>query len=672
MTEPAELTSLPAGERLRRLYELHNAREFAVIAALGSGHIATAPMPEALIVANACYQLDDCREALSALRRRAIEDRFADRHINLLLGMARRAEDWRELIAICKIAIRRDPARSELAGYVATALRRLRRTREVERLCAHVVWLYRRGRLPTGLFIDILRAMRTRRPVLALEHEIGPLSDRSARGSFIEALIELSRFDEAGSAMRRLGIAPDDLSAANRAAMVYLEDRKQALGVTSFAALRTAVLAALDGACRPDAGPGRPAASRRILVMASSLGMGGSERQLSYLVDGLARWAKVTIYCQTARGHARASYEFACPIHYVGDDDLTGIGRETDGGLSESLSQDLQFVFGTAAIADICALAVKFRPDVVYCAYGLPTEALLVAHALGMTNALVRFGGETFYNNFDTSDDNRRRIEVAEYCCRELSDSARFVTNSHFARSAWAHRVHLPETAVTVIPNGVPSPDVADPTAAPPWTFPANAFVVGWVGRFHDIKRPRLWLDVAFELARRHADVHFLMIGDGPLRADAEARIARHGLEGCFVFTGVLSGSLSAGYRAMDVLLQTSATESFPNVILEALSHGVPVVARPVGDIALILDDRRLGLCVDGDEVAAYVRVIEAVRHDRHRLAADKDYRSRHVLERYGMDAMCQAYARLLDVGAGGVVGESTEMRPLPDVEKMT
>ena len=674
MNSGLDLKGLPAAERLKRLYQLHNRRDFDAIARLDSAHIASAPTPEALIVANAFYQIGNCGQALAALSQRDIEERFADRHINLLLGLARRAQDWRALIAVCKIALRRDPARAELFGYLATALRRLRRTRDVARLCAHVVWRYRQGRLPLTLFFDILRAMRRRRAALEFEADLGSGTEKAARIAFIELLIELSRFDRASALMAQWCIAPSELSPDAREAMTYLGERCQAFGVASFADLRAAVFDGLAGTAAPARRP--PGAPRRILLTASSLGIGGSERQLSYLVDGLARQpdrAEAIIYCQTAEGHHRKTYAMAAPVYHVEGSGMANINPEPIGALPATLQRDLHFAFGTETIADICRLAAWFKPDVIYCAVGLPTEALIVAQLMATPVVVVRFGGESFYNNFDHSDDNERRIEVAEFCCRASRDVARFITNSQFARTIWARRLNMAPSAIAVITNGVPEPDVtaAEIPDSKGWGLPEAAFVIGWVGRFHDIKLPSLWLDIALAVARRHAQVRFLMIGDGPLRAAAEARIARHGLSRRFVFTGVVSGSLASCYRRMDVLLQTSRTESFPNVILEALSHGIPVIAHSVGDIARILVDERLGRAVDGDAPAAYVDAIDQALAARHTSAEAAAFRRLHVRSCYGIDAMYKAYVSMFGMAApeGGPIGK---MWPFLGPGKMT
>jgi glycosyltransferase involved in cell wall biosynthesis len=657
MNPGPKLAELPPHRRLKSLFQLHKAEDYAAIAKLGVAHIRTAPIQEALIVANAFLRLDDCEEALEALRRRRIADGFAERHINLLVSMARRTHNWRALIEASKLALRRNPARADLVGYITTALRRLRRTREVERLCAHVEWRYRRGHLPLGLYIDMLRAMRTRKRVLAVEGDIGPATAPEVKVAFIEALVELADLDRAASRMALWDIASHKLSAPNRRTMDYFALRKAAFGVETHAELLAAILGSLDRVAVTPAAAPVAEAPRRILITTSSLGIGGAERQLSYLVDYLARLegaAEVVVYGQTKQGPNITGYDLACPVVYKAQSEAQVQGPELARLYPTVLDKDLDFAFGFNT-RDIAGLIARFRPDVIYSALGLPTEAVLAARLMKVGSTLVRFGGESFYNNFDGSDENEQRIRAAEFCCRTAPESVRFVTNSHRGRTVWAQRLEIAEGRIEVIPNGVPVPpepvDARRRPAAEAAGFPPDAFVVGWVGRFHQVKRPRVWLDIALQLARRHPRMRFLMVGEGALRPAIEATVARRGLGDRFAFTGLVTGDLSPCYRSMDLLLQASETESFPNVVVEALSHGVAVVARAVGDVPRILADERLGTAVAVDSVDAYVEAVERRLGRGGDEEAERAHRRRHVIDAYGLEAMGRAYARRLGVG---------------------
>jgi glycosyltransferase involved in cell wall biosynthesis len=141
-----------------------------------------------------------------------------------------------------------------------------------------------------------------------------------------------------------------------------------------------------------------------------------------------------------------------------------------------------------------------------------------------------------------------------------------------------------------IIPNGVslaipprPAAVVVQERAA--LGAPPDAYVVGFVGRFSPDKNPLLFVEIAALVARRCPTAHFLMIGDGPLRAATEARVRALGLQDRLSFAGFLP-SAAEFLPLLDVLVLTSDSEASPLVILEAMAAARPVVATAVGDVA--------------------------------------------------------------------------------------
>ncbi|HHW14776.1 MAG TPA: glycosyltransferase family 1 protein [Firmicutes bacterium] len=125
----------------------------------------------------------------------------------------------------------------------------------------------------------------------------------------------------------------------------------------------------------------------------------------------------------------------------------------------------------------------------------------------------------------------------------------------------------------------------------------------------------------AYGLLRREfgETVRLLVVGDGPLRSV---------LEGCApsgtVFTGYLRGrELAAAYAAADVFAFPSASETFGNAVLEAMSAGLPVVAPAAGGVTENLVPEHNGLaCRPGDiaEFAAALRRLVLDPEERARL----------------------------------------------------
>jgi phosphatidylinositol alpha 1,6-mannosyltransferase len=124
-----------------------------------------------------------------------------------------------------------------------------------------------------------------------------------------------------------------------------------------------------------------------------------------------------------------------------------------------------------------------------------------------------------------------------------------------------------------------------------------GSFVLGYVGRLSIEKNVALLIQVERELAAMGLDgVRFVIVGHGSEEAALRAALARAD------FAGVLRGvELAQAYADMDVLVFPSHTDTFGNVVLEALASGVPAVVTGDGGPKYIVRDGQTGF-VMGDE----------------------------------------------------------------------
>jgi glycosyltransferase involved in cell wall biosynthesis len=150
---------------------------------------------------------------------------------------------------------------------------------------------------------------------------------------------------------------------------------------------------------------------------------------------------------------------------------------------------------------------------------------------------------------------------------------------------------------------------------------PEDAVVVGSVGRLSAQKNPVDFVRLAARLAPSHPSARFLYVGDGPLRADVERRIAEAGLGERVILAG-LRRDVPDLLAATDVFVLTSLWEGLPRVIPQALSCGVPVVAYDVSGIREIVRDGVNGWAVPmGDVDGAAARLDELLRDSALRAA---------------------------------------------------
>ncbi|TKB80719.1 MAG: glycosyltransferase, partial [Nitrospira sp.] len=127
--------------------------------------------------------------------------------------------------------------------------------------------------------------------------------------------------------------------------------------------------------------------------------------------------------------------------------------------------------------------------------------------------------------------------------------------------------------------------------------LPYDAPLVGIVGRLSLEKDHRTFLDAARFVLNRRPDTQFLIVGDGPLRRQIEADVLRRGLTGAVKILGERRDALAL-IRLLDVLVLTSRSEGFPNVLLEAAAGGTAVVTTAAGGAAEVVEDGRTGFVV--------------------------------------------------------------------------
>ncbi len=178
------------------------------------------------------------------------------------------------------------------------------------------------------------------------------------------------------------------------------------------------------------------------------------------------------------------------------------------------------------------------------------------------------------------------------------------VANSHCARQNLIGEGTNPEK-IRVLPNVLDLSEFdARSTATLPFSLPANRFIAAAVGSLMPPKRFDRFLE-ALALARRKAPALLGVIAgaDRGSRPALEQRARELGLvPNHLQFLGECN-NVPALLARVGCLVLCSEYEGFPNVILEAMGAGLPVITTPAGDAARIVKPDRTGFVVDGTDL---------------------------------------------------------------------
>ncbi len=161
------------------------------------------------------------------------------------------------------------------------------------------------------------------------------------------------------------------------------------------------------------------------------------------------------------------------------------------------------------------------------------------------------------------------------------------------------------------------------PAAPDPDAVKKRLFRLLSVGRLVEKKGHILQVDACWELARRGVAFELKIIGDGPLRASLQARIAAAGLAGSIELAGEREPrEVTEAYAWADAFWHTGIVDSqgdrdgLPNVVPEALAHALPVISSAAGGAAEAIHDGETGLLVNPEDTLSLAAAVERLSRD--------------------------------------------------------
>ena len=210
---------------------------------------------------------------------------------------------------------------------------------------------------------------------------------------------------------------------------------------------------------------------------------------------------------------------------------------------------------------------------------------------------------------------------------------------------------NIPRTRGTVMPNPVMFPlPVHGRLLAPEQIVANDRPVILTVGRMVHQKHLELAIDAFAKIAARHASATLVIVGEGPDRPQLEEKVRKLGLESRILMPG-WAGNLADWYRRADLLMMSSRFEGFPNVLLEAMSHGCPAVSVdcPTGPRDIIDHGRNGWLVPMGDDAANGLAQAALKLLEDPGLRAQMSSIALAAREQYALDVILDRWQALFD-----------------------
>ncbi len=225
----------------------------------------------------------------------------------------------------------------------------------------------------------------------------------------------------------------------------------------------------------------------------------------------------------------------------------------------------------------------------------------------------------------------------------------------------------IDEKKISVVPNGVNidmfRPDVPAAAVRERYNL-SRKVVVGFVGSFHYWHGVEYFPEYVRELAQKHDNVHFLFVGNGPLRENLEAQLSGGDLAEGVSFAGyVAHDEMPAYLAAMDIVVAPYPPMQFfyfsPLKIFEYMAAGKAVVASRVGQIEELVQDGTDGYLFEPGDMAAFAaRTSELIAGEELRKTFGKRARDK-MCQNYSWRKNAERVAELLKLSMNGRSGRT-------------
>ena len=394
-----------------------------------------------------------------------------------------------------------------------------------------------------------------------------------------------------------------------------------------------------------------------IMLSASSLGIGGCERQLLTL----SKYAREHVPDATLMAYVwlpkEQGYRIKHDLRILGQEDAANLepirwrGAEvTVMGKRFSAEEALSLVatiFRTANLDGFLRLAQHERPQVIHYAVGSIVDFIVATYLSNASRILVQLGSRYLADQASGSDIFNRVIETTKelIACAQDDERFQFAINSVAAAESWAENTGLEVGDFEIIYNGVDDTFLHNVSASSVDAMrsrlglKSDGRVVGGVFRMHAIKDPYLWVRTVEEVLKRDPRATAVLVGDGALWQRVAAMIGRSPLRERIRIYGAAHDELPTLYRCMDVLLVTSRSESLPNTVLEAQAQGTLIVSVNVGGIAEAVT---LGSLVDSRDSRELATAVIATMAEQGRRTERIRQCRKFLRSKFGADIMVE------------------------------
>jgi len=370
-----------------------------------------------------------------------------------------------------------------------------------------------------------------------------------------------------------------------------------------------------------DTAPAAANRRRRVLIVASTLHVGGAERVMACLAKSIDR------------------RRFDVSVCYLKENGVVGEEMVREGvellplpGRDYSKLDRLTFI-------KLRKLILQRGFDIVHTH---DMHGFMDASACRLLMPRLRHVHTFHFGNYPHREPHFRRVERVLW---RVPD--RLVAVGHAQAASIRALYRIPESRLRVLWNGVdaPVPRICEKVAAA--TADRRDPIIVSISTLIEQKGLHHLLDAAHRLVQMGTRFRLLIVGDGHLRESLQQQARALNLGERVQFLGWVPEASDCALPACDIFVQSSLWEAMSVVVLEAMASGKPMVITSVGENAHVVENEKSGLVVPPADPAALAQALHRLINDpalRSRLG--EAARARHA-ERFGVQHMVRAYESL-------------------------
>lgn len=287
-------------------------------------------------------------------------------------------------------------------------------------------------------------------------------------------------------------------------------------------------------------------------------------------------------------------------------------------------------------------LLFKYQYDLIHIFFGVPSGPLgYAAKKLFGIPYIIRMGGGDV-PGFRPFQYKRIYSMITPFLDILWRNAAFLVANSDGLR-AMALGV-FPNFSIQVIPNGVDT----DCFTNGRHRSPGETVRILFVSRLILRKGLQFLIDAVPELCQQAQNpFEIRIVGDGPDKAEFLAQIERLGIQRYFRFLGYVEHEkLPHYYLDADLFVLPSLAEGMPNVVLEAMGSGLPIVATAVAGSEELVQHGENGFLIAPKDVHALASSLAALVNDRS-LCKTMGKQSQQIAQQYSWTSIADRYISL-------------------------